>query len=95
MLRSLFAGISGLRVNQIMLDVTGNNIANANTVGFKSSSTVFRTRCRRCSPRRSAPTRRRPRWHQPDPGRPRRPGRRDEHELQPGLQPDHRPRPPT
>jgi flagellar hook protein FlgE len=41
MLRSLFAGISGLRVNQTMLDVTGNNIANANTVGFKSSSTVF------------------------------------------------------
>jgi flagellar hook protein FlgE len=41
MLRSLFAGISGLRVNQMMLDVTGNNIANANTTGFKSSSTVF------------------------------------------------------
>ncbi|WP_370250542.1 flagellar hook-basal body complex protein [Nocardioides sp.] len=41
MLRSLFAGISGLRVNQTMLDVTGNNIANANTVGFKSSGTVF------------------------------------------------------
>ncbi len=41
MLRSLFAGISGLRVNQAMLDVTGNNIANANTVGFKSSTTVF------------------------------------------------------
>jgi flagellar hook protein FlgE len=41
MLRSLFAGISGLRVNQIALDVTGNNIANANTVGFKASSTVF------------------------------------------------------
>jgi flagellar hook protein FlgE len=41
MLRSLFAGISGLRVNQTMLDVTGNNIANANTVGFKSSNTVF------------------------------------------------------
>ncbi|WP_232681105.1 flagellar hook-basal body complex protein [Nocardioides sp. R-C-SC26] len=41
MLRSLFAGISGLRVNQTMLDVTGNNIANANTVGFKSSTTVF------------------------------------------------------
>ena len=34
MLRSLFAGISGLRVNQTMLDVTGNNIANANTTGF-------------------------------------------------------------
>lgn len=41
MLRSLFAGISGLRVNQVALDVTGNNIANANTVGFKSSSTTF------------------------------------------------------
>jgi flagellar hook protein FlgE len=41
MLRSLFAGISGLRVNQSMLDVTGNNIANANTTGYKSSSTVF------------------------------------------------------
>jgi len=41
MLRSLFSGISGLRVNQTMLDVTGNNIANANTAGFKSSETVF------------------------------------------------------
>ncbi|WP_426242324.1 flagellar hook-basal body complex protein [Nocardioides sp. LHG3406-4] len=42
MLRSLFAGISGLRVNQTMLDVTGNNIANANTTGFKASTTVFK-----------------------------------------------------
>lgn len=41
MLRSLFAGISGLRVNQTALDVTGNNIANANTAGFKSSQIVF------------------------------------------------------
>ena len=41
MLRSLFAGISGLRVNQTMLDVTGNNIANANTVGYKGSNVVF------------------------------------------------------
>jgi flagellar hook protein FlgE len=41
MLRSLFAGISGLRVNQTMLDVTGNNIANSNTTGFKGSTTVF------------------------------------------------------
>jgi flagellar hook protein FlgE len=41
MLRSLFAGISGLRVNQTMLDVTGNNIANSNTIGFKGSTTVF------------------------------------------------------
>ena len=41
MLRSLFSGISGLRAHQTMMDVTGNNIANVNTAGFKSSSTVF------------------------------------------------------
>lgn len=41
MLRSLFSGISGLRSHQTMLDVTGNNIANVNTPGFKSSSTQF------------------------------------------------------
>ncbi|RJK92811.1 flagellar hook protein FlgE [Vallicoccus soli] len=41
MLRSLFSGISGLRSHQVMMDVTGNNIANVNTAGFKSSTTVF------------------------------------------------------
>ncbi|WP_018685600.1 flagellar hook-basal body complex protein [Actinokineospora enzanensis] len=41
MLRSLFAGISGLRSHQTMMDVTGNNIANVNTSGFKSSAVVF------------------------------------------------------
>ncbi|WP_336645799.1 flagellar hook protein FlgE [Microbacterium sp. USHLN186] len=41
MLRSLFAGISGLRTHQTMLDVTGNNIANVNTAGFKSSAAQF------------------------------------------------------
>ena len=41
MLRSLFSGISGLRTHQTMLDVTGNNIANVNTVGFKSSAAQF------------------------------------------------------
>jgi flagellar hook protein FlgE len=41
MLRSLFSAISGLRANQFMLDVTGNNIANANTAGFKASTVVF------------------------------------------------------
>jgi flagellar hook protein FlgE len=41
MLRSLFSAISGLRANQFMLDVTGNNIANANTAGYKSSNVVF------------------------------------------------------
>jgi flagellar hook protein FlgE len=41
MLRSLFSAISGLRANQFMLDVTGNNIANANTAGYKASNVVF------------------------------------------------------
>jgi flagellar hook protein FlgE len=41
MLRSLFSGISGLKSHQTMLDVTGNNIANVNTTGFKSSSVQF------------------------------------------------------
>jgi flagellar hook protein FlgE len=41
MLRSLFSGISGLRAHQQMLDVTSNNIANVNSVGFKASQTVF------------------------------------------------------
>ena len=41
MLRSLFAGISGLRVHQTMLDVTGNNIANANTIGYKGGRAAF------------------------------------------------------
>ena len=41
MLRSLFSAISGLRANQTMLDVTGNNIANANTAGYKGTSIVF------------------------------------------------------
>ncbi|MDQ1646774.1 MAG: flagellar hook protein FlgE, partial [Cryptosporangiaceae bacterium] len=41
MLRSLYAGISGLRGHQQMMDITGNNIANVNTAGFKSSSGVF------------------------------------------------------
>jgi flagellar hook protein FlgE len=41
MLRSLFTGISGLRAHQQMLDVTANNIANVNTVGYKANETTF------------------------------------------------------
>jgi flagellar hook protein FlgE len=41
MLRSLFSAVSGLRGQQTMMDVIGNNIANVNTAGYKSSSTVF------------------------------------------------------
>ncbi len=41
MLRSLFASISGLRAHQTMMDVTGNNIANVNTQGFKAGRATF------------------------------------------------------
>lgn len=42
MMRSLYAGVSGLRNHQVKLDVIGNNIANVNTVGFKSSRVTFK-----------------------------------------------------
>lgn len=41
MLRSMFAGVSGMRNHQIRLDSIGNNIANINTVGYKSSRVTF------------------------------------------------------
>ena len=41
MMRSLFSGVSGLKVHQTRMDVIGNNIANINTIGFKSSRTTF------------------------------------------------------
>jgi len=40
-MRSLFSGVSGLKVHQTKMDVIGNNISNVNTVGFKSSSVTF------------------------------------------------------
>ena len=42
MLRSLYSGVSGVKSHQTYLDVTGNNIANANTVGFKRDVLQFR-----------------------------------------------------
>lgn len=42
MVRSLFSGVSGLKAHQTRLDVIGNNIANVNTYGFKSSRATFR-----------------------------------------------------
>ena len=40
-MRSLYAGVSGLRTHQTKMDVIGNNIANVNTVAFKSNSVTF------------------------------------------------------
>ena len=42
MIRSLYDGVSGLRSEQVAMDVTGNNIANVNTVGFKSGRVTFK-----------------------------------------------------
>ena len=42
MLRSLFAGVSGMRNHQVRMDVIGNNIANVNTVSFKAGRVTFK-----------------------------------------------------
>ncbi|MDD2383464.1 MAG: flagellar hook protein FlgE [Sulfurospirillaceae bacterium] len=41
MMRSLWAGVTGLQAHQIAMDVEGNNIANVNTAGFKYSRANF------------------------------------------------------
>lgn len=41
LLNSLFSGVSGLQNLQSMMDVIGNNIANVDTIGFKSSRVTF------------------------------------------------------
>lgn len=41
MMKSLFSGVSGLKSHQTRMDVIGNNIANVNTVGYKSSRLTF------------------------------------------------------
>ncbi|MEW9093614.1 MAG: flagellar hook-basal body complex protein [Clostridiaceae bacterium] len=41
MLRSMYSGISGLKANQVKLDVIGNNIANVNTTAFKTQRVRF------------------------------------------------------
>lgn len=42
MMRSLYSGVAGLKTHQTKMDVIGNNIANVNTVGFKSSAVLFK-----------------------------------------------------
>lgn len=41
MMRSLFSGVAGLKTHQTRMDVIGNNIANVNTVAYKSQSATF------------------------------------------------------
>jgi len=42
MMRSLFSGVAGLKNHQVRMDVIGNNIANVNTVAFKSGRVTFK-----------------------------------------------------
>ena len=42
MMRSMYSAISGLKVHQTMLDVTSNDIANVNTLGYKAQRTTFK-----------------------------------------------------
>ena len=82
MMRAMFAAISGLKVHQTMLDVTANDIANVNTVGYKGERTTFKDALSQMQRGASAPAARSAARTQPD--RPRRPARLD-------RQPDGRP----
>lgn len=41
MVKSLYTGVSGLKTHQQRMDVIGNNIANVNTVGYKTDVVTF------------------------------------------------------
>lgn len=56
MMRSLFSGVAGIKVHQTRMDVIGNNIANINTIGFKSSRTTFSDMLSQMQSAASAPT---------------------------------------
>ena len=56
MLRSMYSGVSGMKGFQTKLDVIGNNIANVNTTGFKSSRVMFKDILSQMSAGATAPT---------------------------------------
>jgi flagellar hook protein FlgE len=56
MMRGMFAAISGLKVHQVMLDVTANDISNVNTVAFKGQRTSFKDALSQLQRGASAPT---------------------------------------
>ena len=41
MMRGMYSAISGLEAHQTMLDVTANNLANVDTIGYKAQRTTF------------------------------------------------------
>lgn len=42
MMKSLYSGVSGLKVHNQRMDVIGNNIANVNTTAYKASAVTFK-----------------------------------------------------
>jgi flagellar hook protein FlgE len=56
MMRGMFAAISGLKNHQVMLDVTANDIANVNTIGYKSARTTFQDSLTQLQRGAAAPT---------------------------------------
>lgn len=56
MLRSMYAGISGMKGFQSKLDVVGNNIANVNTAGFKKGRVTFQDMLSQTTTGASGPT---------------------------------------
>ena len=43
MMRALWTGASGMKAQQTNVDTIANNLANVNTVGYKSQSTQFKS----------------------------------------------------
>ncbi len=56
MIRSMFTAISSLGLHQKYLDVVSNNLANANTTGYKSSRVLFQDQFSQMMNPGSAPT---------------------------------------
>lgn len=56
MLRSLYSGVSGMRSNQMKMDVIGNNIANVNTTAFKTGRARFQDLFSQTSANAQAPS---------------------------------------
>ena len=56
MMRSMYSGVSGMKNFQTAMDTIGNNIANVNTVGFKSSTVTFEDILNQTLQGASAPT---------------------------------------
>lgn len=56
MMRSMFAGVSGLKAHQTRMDIIGNNIANVNSAGYKSSRATFQDMLSQTLTSATAPT---------------------------------------